>query len=129
MRRVLTMLVLLLLMALLVMNSASAYRVGVEWVEQYNGVLNLKDLFWTREEAEGFYNALGKLGWTQLFDVGNDYAWESDFEKSIVGGSDTIDYVDFGYFSGHGSPDAFFFGTNHDGDGVNPFRVNYSEAE
>lgn len=46
---------------------------------------------------------------------GYDYVW--------------IDTVDFAYFAGHGNPYAFYFGTNHDGDGTYTYCVHYSEAE
>jgi hypothetical protein len=69
--------------------------------------------------------------WSKSFDWGNDLAWESDFENSAVGGYDYvwIDAVDFAYFSGHGYYDAFWFGTDYDGDGTYPNRVHYSEVD
>jgi len=105
-------------------------EVGVEWIEDYSGTW-LSNLQYTREDAESFYNALGNVGWTRRFSYGDALAWESDFEKPGVGGWDSsyIDTLDFAYFSGHGSPTAFFFGTAHDGDGSHTYRVHYTEAE
>lgn len=111
-------------------DDSNIKEVGVEWVEDYSGS-GLGNLYNTKEDAESFYNALGNIGWTKRFNYGDALAWESDFEKSSVGGSDStyIDTLDFAYFSGHGSPTAFWFGTNHDGDGSNTYQVHYSEAE
>ncbi len=104
---------------------------GVEWVKDYSGNPDgWGNLANTKDDAESFYNALGNLGWRRVFDYGDSLAWESDFEKSSVGGSDAtyIDGLDFAYFSGHGTPTGFIFGTNHDGDGSQTYRVHFSEA-
>lgn len=80
---------------------------GVEWVKDYSGNPDgWGNLANTKDDAESFYNALGNLGWRRVFDYGDSLAWESDFEKSSVGGSDAtyIDGLDFAYFSGHGTP-------------------------
>lgn len=78
------------------------------------------------DDAVGFYNHLGSTGFTRRFNFGDDLAWGSDFERTGVGGHDDIyvDTLDFAYFSGHGSPDGFYFGTNYDGDGNFPFMVH-----
>jgi len=108
-------------------DDADQKEVGVEWVEIYYSGTNLT---WQNEAAEGFYNRLGEIGWTKRFDYGNDLAWESDFEKSAVGGKDYlfIDTVDFAWFGGHGDSVEFAFSTNRDGDGVYPYVVYYPEA-
>jgi len=110
-------------------DDSNLKEVGVEWVNIYHG--HGSDLTWNDSEAGGFYDRLGELGWTKRFNFGNDSAMESDFEKSAVGGYDYIwiDALDFAYFAGHGNPYAFYFGTNHDGDGTYTYRVHYSEAE
>jgi hypothetical protein len=107
-------------------DDADQKEVGVEWVENYSS----DPLKWTSEAAEGFYSRLGEIGWTKRFDFGDDLAWESDFEKSAVGGSDYlyIDTVDFAWFGGHGDSAEFMFSTNHDGDGAYPCVVHYTEA-
>lgn len=113
-------------------------EVGVEWVQKYTPC-GMGNLYNTRYDAESFYNALGSKGWTKSFDWGTsstvDNAWEKDYEKIGVGGWDYKPYpeggadtVDFAYFSGHGSTNAFWFGTNHDGNGWLPCRVDKSEA-
>ena len=110
-------------------DDSNIYEVGVEWVTDY-GPCGLGNLGSTNADAESFYNALGNIGWTKSFDFGNGIAWESDFEKSSVGGSDSYygDAVDFAYFSGHGSTDSFWFGSPHDGNGATPCRVHTTEA-
>lgn len=111
-------------------DDANSKEVMVEWVEDYTargwGYLDHQ-----QEEATAFYNRLGNLGWTKRGNWGNDTAWESDFEKSSVGGWDTsyIDSVDFAYFTGHGSPSHFSFGYEHDGDGAYTWMVHHSEVE
>lgn len=129
-----TWIAMLVVSAILVIVPATAddtnnREVGVEWVEEYHG--HGSDLAWTQEEAVGFYQALGEIGWSRMFNWGDDLAWESDFEKSSVGGHDSIyaDNVDFLYFAGHGNKLGFYFGTDHDHDGKYTYLVHYSEAE
>ena len=122
-------LVLVILAGVAWADNSNCREVGVEWIEDYNG--HGTNLYWTREEAVGFYQALGEKGWKKQFIWGNDLAWESDFEKRSVGGSDNVfaDDVDFVYFAGHGNQLGFYFGTEHDGDGRYKYMVHYSEAE
>lgn len=110
-------------------DDANNREVGVEWVWNYASC-GIGSVYNTGTDAQGFYNALGNIGWTRVFNWGNGNAWESDFEKASVGGSDNFyaDAVDFAYFAGHGSPSAFYFGTPHDGDGAWTCRVHTSEA-
>ncbi len=124
-------LVLLMLMPVLIVQAAddgNINEVGVEWALDY-APCGIGNLINTKADAEGFYNGLGSIGWTKVFNYGNGEAWESDFEKASVGGSDTLygDAVDFAYLSGHGNIDAFWFGTPADGDGVLPCRIHPSE--
>lgn len=104
-------------------------EIGVEWVNKYNGFL--PDLSYSDDNALGFCNELKNNGFTAVFNYGDNLAWESDFEREGVGGHDSwyVDNVDFVYFSGHGNPFAFFFGTNHDNDGSYPHQVHYTEAD
>lgn len=105
-------------------------EVGVEWVEDYSA-RGWEHLKYQQEEATKFYDELGELGWTKVFNWGNGKAWERDFEKPSVGGRDWahVDGVDFAYFTGYGSPSCFHFGTNTDGDGQHPWKVWYDEVE
>jgi hypothetical protein len=89
--------------------------IGVEWVKKYNGLNG--NLTNTKPQAEGFYDTLSA---TRVFDWGDDLAWDRDFEEQGVGspaeGTDTTwaDNVDMVFFSGHGSPEGFFFGKKID---------------
>jgi hypothetical protein len=93
-------------------------EVGVEWINNYNGLL--QNLTMCNNDAEGFYNTIGNNGFTQSWDLGDNNAWERDFESPAVYGRDATyaDAVDYVYFAGHGLSDRFCFGTNHDGDGT-----------
>ncbi|MGQ9679255.1 MAG: DUF6345 domain-containing protein [Candidatus Bathyarchaeia archaeon] len=57
------------------------------------------------------------LGFTKIFDKGDNYARESHFERSGVDSSYT-DACDVFYFAGHGSYRGFQFSTNYDRDGT-----------
>lgn len=65
-----TWIAMLVVSAILVIVPATAddtnnREVGVEWVEEYHG--HGSDLAWTQEEAVGFYQALGEIGWSRMF--------------------------------------------------------------
>ncbi|MHA1582301.1 MAG: DUF6345 domain-containing protein [Candidatus Baldrarchaeia archaeon] len=112
-------------------DDANEKEIGIEWVNNYHGVLGLSNLSHCDKDAEGFLNYLVSKGFTRNFRYFDDSAWEKDFEKPSVLGWDWVDkYADFVYFSGHGSDEpAFYFGTNHDGDGFYKYRCHHSEAE
>lgn len=90
-------------------------RIGVEWVMNYhNPASNLSQ---TKPDAEGLYNWLGANGWQKSFNYGNDAAWEKDWRDCSLGGIDCtfgVDRAEFAYFSGHGSPSAWYFGVSKD---------------
>jgi len=92
-------------------GSGPQLGVGIEWVMNYHDPeLNLGQ---TKPDAEGFYNWLGGNGWAKKFNYGNDAAWEKDWRDCTLGGIDCtygVDRADFVYFSGHGSPSAWYFG-------------------
>ncbi len=89
--------------------------IGIEWVQEYNGLQG--DLINTKAQAEGFYNTLSGV---RKFAWGDDLAWDQDFEEAGQGspaaGTDRTwaDNVDAVFFSGHGSPGAFYFGRSID---------------
>jgi hypothetical protein len=90
-------------------------RVGVEWVLNYHNPKS--NLGLTKADAEGFYNWLGIWGWQRTFDWGNDAAWEKDWRDCTLGGIDCglgVDRAEFTFFSGHGSPSAWYFGVSRD---------------
>ncbi len=98
---------------------SSTNRVGVEWCNNYNGTPGLADISGTDDSALGFGSHLNSLsGWERRFAWGNDSAWEQDFKFTDApgGGTDSswLDAVHFGFFAGHGSPGAFYFGSTVD---------------
>jgi hypothetical protein len=95
--------------------AAPPYRMGVEWVQYYNG--HGADLPGTPGDANGFYNGLAGLGWSGVFKWSNNSAWEKDWKECSLGGADCtygVDRADFAYFAGHGSVARIYFGVNKD---------------
>jgi hypothetical protein len=105
-------------------------RIGIEWVRQYNGLAG--DLSNTRPQAEGFYDTLSA---TRMFAWGDDLAWDQDFEQKDVGtpatGTDATwaDDVDMVFFSGHGSPGAFYFGTSNDDSTAKATEIRWGDRD
>ena len=95
-------------------SPTATYRVGVEWVRNYNGTN--PNLVVTQPDADHFYAGLTSYGWTGGFRWTDNLAWEKDWRDSSLGGIDNYeaDTVDFAYFSGHGSPTRIYFGVSHD---------------
>ena len=82
------------------------YEVGVEWCNDYPGELN--DLAFRDDDALDLYNTVGEQpGWFRIFEWGNHLAWEKDFKRTGLAGTENsnIDQVDLAYFCGHGSLD------------------------
>jgi hypothetical protein len=80
-------------------------EVGVEWVANFN-TCPANDLpNCTEPECMKLYNALVGDGWTGRFHYGNNAAWETDFKRSALGGSESsyVDSVDLALFCSHGS--------------------------
>lgn len=95
--------------------AAPPYRMGVEWVQYYNG--HGADLPGTPPDANGFYNSLQAYGWAGTFKWSNNSAWEKDWRECSLGGGDCtygVDRADYAYFSGHGSVGRIYFGVNKD---------------
>ena len=113
-------------------DDSNEKEIGAEWVNDYSqNPHDIPNLVHCDEDARGFYNHLGKKGFTKRWIWGDDLAWESDFERPDVGGSDYIwvDAVDYVYFAGHGSEYTFDFGVNHDGDGITTYTVLIYDQE
>ncbi len=104
--------------------------IGIEWVREYNSLQ--PNLTQTKAQAEGFYNTLSA---TRRFNWGDDLAWDQDFEQAGVGsppaGTDTtwVDDVDFVFFSGHGSPEGFYFGRDIDDAVVKSSEVRWGDRQ
>ncbi len=93
----------------------ATYRVGVEWIQYYNGTN--ADLPGVPPDGNGFYNGLRNYGWSHGFKWTNNAAWEKDWRDCSLGGIDCtlgVDRAEFAYFSGHGSPARIYFGVSHD---------------
>lgn len=125
-RKMIAVWLLTILLLLSFTTYAYSWSVGVEWVNKYNGVDGMGNLDNNGYNATGFYDQLGLVGWERKFNWGDNAAWEEDFKKIWVGGTDYIwiDNVNFGYFSGHGDPDSFAFGTHYD----DPYLTGRTEA-
>jgi hypothetical protein len=86
-------------------TSTLKVSVGVEWVQTFHpDSCNQADLSWVRDQAEGFYNHMGSFGHGQVFNWGNDNAWETDFRHPAFGGDalNWSDNVHFCFFDSHG---------------------------
>jgi hypothetical protein len=113
-------------------NDAASPEVGVEWIVHYDDP-DLNDLPYADDSAEGFYNILGSVGWTQRFDRGDNDAWERDFKRNDPGwnGADNsespgrrgVDSVDIAWFQGHGG------GSPEDGGGDLIFNVAQDDTD
>jgi len=64
------------------------------------------------EDAQSFGSCLKDKGWDWVHDWGDGKAWEKDFSTLE---NNSVDAVDFWYFSGHGGPGAIFFSHKKDG--------------
>ena len=96
-------------------GTVNAYEVGVEWTNDYSP-LGWHSFTCADDLAIGFYNKLGEDGWSKDFNWGDYYAYEEDFKKESIGGTDYdwIDEVDFALYAGHGLPKGFYFNNDHD---------------
>jgi hypothetical protein len=86
-----------------------------EWCENYPGTGN--DLSSPNETAQRFSDYLADEGWTWIFDFGDANAWEEDFKRVDLGGTNNswIDATDAFIYCGHGTTDATFMAdTSHD---------------
>jgi hypothetical protein len=90
-------------------------KMGVEWVQYYNGTL--PNLPGVPPDGDGFYSGLQSLGWSGQFRWVNNNAWAKDWKDVSLGGIDStfgVDRAEFVYFAGHGSPARIYFGVNKD---------------
>lgn len=108
-------------------DDADETEYGIWYIDDYS---HMGDIEGVTDEAYYYQNDLEDLGFSKDFDYYNNNAWESHWEKSSVGGSDTnyVDSVDLGIFIGHGDPNIFHFPTDHD-TGTYDLQVHASEAE
>ncbi|MEA2075851.1 MAG: DUF6345 domain-containing protein, partial [Euryarchaeota archaeon] len=86
-------------------GTVNAYEVGVEWTNTYGfdyndpdeGLIHFGHLSGCDDDSTDFYNKLGNDGWSKDFNWGDYAAYEEDFKKVSLGGTDSdwIDEVDF----------------------------------
>lgn len=95
-------------------SDSTSPEVAAEWVEDYPEPT--PDLTQCNESVAGLTNGLMSYGWTRKYFYGNTGAWEEDFKKQSLGGTDYLyaDTVDLVAFSGHGCSDFFEFSVSHD---------------
>jgi hypothetical protein len=80
-------------------------RVGVEWINDFHSnPCKQNSLSYCNAQAEGFYDTMGGHGHTQVFDWGDDNAWETDFTAPRAGGDalNWSDNVHFCFYDSHG---------------------------
>jgi len=77
---------------------------GGEWCENYA----TSPLTSPSETVGRFLDYLGDHGWAINFEYGNDLAWEEDFKRHDLGGTNGsyVDAVDHIIYCGHGTTDA-----------------------
>ncbi len=80
-------------------------RFGVEWVNTFhNDACQQNNLSYRDDHANGFCNKMKAKGHTQVYNWGNDNAWEKDFRHPDFGGDSLnwLDNVHFCFYSDHG---------------------------
>jgi len=87
------------------MSTRLRVRVGVEWVNTFPPVqCHQANLDYTDDQTNGFYNTMGSRGHDQIFNWGNEWAWETDFRHPDFGGHSLtwVENVNFVFFDSHG---------------------------
>jgi hypothetical protein len=109
-------------------SDSTSPEVGAEWVEDYPVE---PDLTQCNESVAGLTNNLMSHGWTRKYFFGNEGAWEEDFAKASVGGTDYLyaDAVDLVAFSGHGCTDGFEFSVDHDYQFMVALRASWGDGD
>jgi hypothetical protein len=95
-------------------------RVGVEWINDFHPTTcHQNDLSYCDDQVVGFYNHMGSHGHVQVFNWGDDNAWETDFRHPDFGG-DSLNWSDDVHFcmvNDHGGNSAnivsFYFSNAH----------------
>ncbi len=96
-----------------------------EWCEDYPGSGN--DLSTPNETAQRFSDYLRDHGWTWKFDYGNGLAWEQDFKRQDLGGTNNsyADATDAIIYCGHGTTNATFMAdTSHDDSAISSSDID-----
>jgi uncharacterized protein DUF6345 len=73
-------------------------RVGVEWVNHFHAdACQQAELSYCDDQVVGFYDHMNWYGHIQVFNWGNDNAWETDFRHPDFGG-DSLNWSDDVHF-------------------------------
>ena len=120
-------------------NDDSSLEVGVWYVVNYNqsGCPSQSNLPATAPDALGLVDKLDDTywfwpikystpKWTKRFSYGSTSAWEQDWKRQSLGGTNNsyVDSVDLAYFAGHGSSSSILFGNCNNDDS----RLTFTDA-
>ena len=104
-------------------------EVGIEWV----GLTGEPPLVNTAMNIGTFYNAMVQhLGYSPEFNFGEYAAWEEDFKRKDLGGTDYkyVDRVDIVYYQDHGNPDGVAFSSDtNDDNWMWPSECSWGEGD
>ncbi|MEE8390316.1 MAG: DUF6345 domain-containing protein, partial [Anaerolineae bacterium] len=107
-----------------VQDDGGTAEVGVEWITDWPGTSADRANWYY--SCNNLYNELGNAGWNKRFNWGNTLAWEEDFKRMDLGGTNNywIDSVDLAMVCTHGSSawdsyygkvlSSVYFSTDHD---------------
>ncbi|PKL77012.1 MAG: hypothetical protein CVV27_07355 [Candidatus Melainabacteria bacterium HGW-Melainabacteria-1] len=101
------------------------YDAGTEWVGLSQG------LGGSRDNAQGFVNGFRSRGTPVEFNYGDFAAWEEDFKKIPLGGTDNqyTDNVDMVFYTGHANGDGWTFPGSRDDGFLHYNDASYGERE
>jgi hypothetical protein len=114
-------------------------EVGVEWINDFPGTDGDRS-HWD-ESCDGLYYGLTGSGWTGGFHYTDWSAWETDFKRSALGGSENsyVDSVDIAMLCTHGSGahdsvwdkdlSSVYFGSSHADQHLSPGDGYYSYGD
>jgi hypothetical protein len=97
------------------------------------GIENMVDEWQcAQDSATGFRNVMGSHGIATAFDFRGMNAWEEDFKKGSLGGTDSTfaDNVDAQWYTGHGWSGGFTFkNTAHDDGSIVPSDADWGNGD
>ncbi|HEY9840437.1 MAG TPA: DUF6345 domain-containing protein [Candidatus Obscuribacterales bacterium] len=101
------------------------FDAGVEWIGLSMGLPGSHD------NAYGFVNGFNGRGVPIEFNWGNYAAWEEDFKKTSMGGTDDyyVDNVDMVFYTGHANGNGWSFPGTRDDDFLRFNEGSYGEKE
>ncbi len=85
-----------------------------------------------QDSAIGFKNVMASHGIAAAFDWRGTNAWERDFKKASLGGTDSTyaDNVDAQWYTGHGNSGGFTFkNTTHDDGSITPSDADWGNGD